>query len=224
MDTIYNRFPWLYAFFRERLFRDDTARIAAAVWPDATPPAEARILEMGCGPGFYSMRLAAQFRQLHVLGVDVADRLIARAQREAARKNLRNCRFHCADAREINVAAESMDAVIISRLLLIIGDRKAALAEAYRVLRPGGVCFIAEPRDGWRVRVPYRIMWGFARCIAAIGGPQLCSYSGSAPPTPLSAAEFGALTESQSWQRVRTWTDGDYQYAVCWRNHAAARA
>ena len=73
-ESLFERFHWLYAFCREHLFRDDTERIAAALWAGVAPPAGTRLLELGCGPGFYSCRLAQHFAHLQVTGIDTTDR------------------------------------------------------------------------------------------------------------------------------------------------------
>src|SRR5690348_14485798 len=73
-DSLFERVAWLYAFCRERLFRDDTNRIISAIWPDQDPPSGTRIVELGCGPGFYSRKLAQRFPQVEVTGLDRSER------------------------------------------------------------------------------------------------------------------------------------------------------
>lgn len=79
-DSLFERFPWLYAFCREHVFRDDTDRIIAALWPEGRPPAGNRLLELGCGPGFYARRLAARFAHLDVIGIDRSERQVRHAR------------------------------------------------------------------------------------------------------------------------------------------------
>jgi ubiquinone/menaquinone biosynthesis C-methylase UbiE len=88
-DSLFDRFHWLYALCREYLFRDDTDQITKALWPELTPPAESQLLEIGCGPGFYSCRLATQFEQLQVIGVDCSRQQLRRAQLRAAEKRIK---------------------------------------------------------------------------------------------------------------------------------------
>src|SRR5438046_9577755 len=65
-DSLFERVAWLYAFCRERLFRDDTDRINSALWQAQTPTDGTRVIELGCGPGFYSRKLVLRFQQLSV--------------------------------------------------------------------------------------------------------------------------------------------------------------
>ena len=46
------------------------------------------LLEVGCGPGFYSSKLAKRFPQIDVIGLDPSEGLLARAKRKAARNHL----------------------------------------------------------------------------------------------------------------------------------------
>src|SRR3982074_1966624 len=69
-DSLFEHFAWLYILCREKLFRDDTERMIAALWPNAKPAAGEKIIELGCGPGFYSCGLAERFGEISVLGVD----------------------------------------------------------------------------------------------------------------------------------------------------------
>ena len=67
-DSLFEHFAWLYIFCREKLFRDDTKRMIAALWPNGKAAAGEKIIELGCGPGFYSCGLAERFREISVLG------------------------------------------------------------------------------------------------------------------------------------------------------------
>src|SRR6267143_2989981 len=68
-DSLFEHVAWLYAFCREHLFRDDTHRIIRALWPSGQPTSGTELIEFGCGPGFYSRRLAEPFPQISVTGV-----------------------------------------------------------------------------------------------------------------------------------------------------------
>lgn len=219
-ETLFDRFHWLYAFCREHLFRDDTERIAAALWPAASPPAQTRLLEIGCGPGFYSCRLAGNFAQLQVVGIDRAEGQLRRARLRAGARQLGNCRFERADVLALAWPGAAFDAVVASRLFTILPERERALGEMYRVLRPGGRCFVAEPRSMLRAAVPLHAMWLLARVLG------FCRESPGSYREPrrvvvLPAAEFSALVESQPWESVQYWHDTWYQYAVCQKGAGA---
>ena len=221
-ESLFERFPWLYAFCRERLFRDDTDRIAATLWPAGTPPAGQTLLELGCGPGFYACRLAARFAHLQVLGIDRAEQQLRRARARAAARQLTNCRFAAADACAVPWPAGTFDAVIAARLFTILPEPERALAEMHRVLRPGGRCFIAEPRSARRAALPLRAMWLVAGLMALVGGTRPQAYREPGTATVLTAEDFGALIAAQPWERVWRWQDASYQYALCEKGGGSA--
>ena len=215
-ESLFERFPWLYAFCRDHLFRDDTKLMANALWPAGVPAAGSSLLELGCGPGFYSRRLAGIFGQLKVVGIDRSERQLRRARYLAANDRLSNCSFIRGDARALPMPDASVDALVISRLFIILPERERVLAEMYRVLKHGGRCFIAEPRSALRAAVPLRVMWMLTGLASPFSdGKRPAAYLELGKVSVMSAGEFDAVVESQSWRYTRRWHDTWYQYAVC---------
>ena len=116
------------------------------------------LLEVGCGPGFYSSKLAKRFPQIDVMGLDPSEGLLARARRKAARNHLTNCRFVRARAQQLSNFPEAADFIIASRLFLILINRRFALETIYTALKPNGLLFIAEPRSPLRAALPLACM------------------------------------------------------------------
>ena len=214
-DSLFERVGWLYAFFREHLFRDDTDGIAAALWPQGAPPEGSRLVELGCGPGFYCCRFAERFRNLRVLGLDRSNQQLRRARRSARSRHLDNCTFERADALALAEPDGSVDALLAVRLFTILPRREVALAEMYRVVRPGGRCFIAEPCSRLRAAIPLRLMWIVAHLMALAGDYRSRAYREPPDATVLPPETFGALVMSQPWGSVWRWQDPHYQYAIC---------
>ena len=215
-ESLFERFPWLYAFCRDHLFRDDTKLMANTLWPAGAPATRSSLLELGCGPGFYSRRLAGIFGQLRVVGVDRSERQLRRARHLAATDSLSNCVFERGDARALPMPDASFDALVISRLFIVLPERDRVLAEMHRVLKPGGRCFIAEPRSALRAAVPLRAMWLLAGLSAPFSfGERLGSYLEPGKVSVMSAGDFEDVVESQPWSYTRRWQDTWYQYAVC---------
>lgn len=213
-ESLFERFPWLYAFCRDHLFRDDTERIARALWSGGVPPAGSCLLELGCGPGFYSRRLGATFEELRVTGIDRSEQLLGRARILAEAGRLGNCSFENGDARGLEASAASFDAVIASRLFIILPERERALAEAHRVLKPGGRLFIAEPRSALRAAVPLRAMRLLAH-LERLFRSRPGVYREPVAASVMTPGEFDDLVESQPWKTAHRWSDLWYQYAVC---------
>src|SRR5436853_1621333 len=111
-DSLFERVSWLYAFCREHLFRDDTARIISTLWPNENPRAGTKVIELGCGPGFYSRKLAQRFPQLVVLGVDRSESQLRSARQRASAKNVANCFFQQVNALSLQFEDASFDVLI----------------------------------------------------------------------------------------------------------------
>jgi arsenite methyltransferase len=209
-DSLFERFAWLYIFCREKLFRDDTRRIVAGLWPSGNPRNNTRVIELGCGPGFYSCRLAARFPQLSVLGVDSSEKQLDWAREKGRAQSLANCTFARVNVLRLSYYSESFDNLIASRLLTILPAREKVVAEMFRVLRSGGKCFVAEPRFSFWASLPLFAMWMLAGVTRYENG-----YREPRKASVLSQTAFKRLFATQPWKDVRTWQDGRYQYALC---------
>lgn len=108
------------------------------------PPAPAEVVDVGGAAGAYALWLAERGYTVHLL--DAVPRLVDEARRRSARASraLASCRV--ADARALHVADESVTIVLLLGPLYHLveaEDRRRALQEAARVLRPGGVLIAA---------------------------------------------------------------------------------
>ena len=209
-DSLFERVAWLYAFCRERLFRDDTERIIAALWSAGGPAAGSKLIELGCGPGFYSRKLARRFPQISVIGVDRSHSQIRTARERATAESVNNCAFDRVNALALPSADASFDVLIASRIFTVLPEHERAVAEMFRVLKPGGRCFIAEPRHAFWASIPLTSMWLLARLIHSGNG-----YREPKKATVLNVEAFSKLFRRLPWKSVRTWQDGRYQYALC---------
>jgi arsenite methyltransferase len=102
----------------------------------AAQPGE-RVLDVGCGPGFFCAELLDEVGpEGSVVGVDNSPQMLALA---AARcEGAGNIEFREADATSVPVDDASFDAALCVQVLEYVPDVAAGLAELYRALRPGG--------------------------------------------------------------------------------------
>jgi ubiquinone/menaquinone biosynthesis C-methylase UbiE len=201
---------WLYAFCREHLFQDHTKEIARALFPHEFPDGLISLLEVGCGPGFYSRRFAVRFPALHVLGVDQSSRLISWAQGRASSDALTNCHFLEGDVECLSSYVEEVDAVICSRLLLVVANRLSVMTEMFRVLKPGGRLFLAEPTANFKTQLPLSAMRFVTRLM-----PSSRRRTFPLNAEILTSRDFEELVRSQPWGKVSLQMYGDYQCAIC---------
>jgi SAM-dependent methyltransferase len=123
------------------LFRGIAADVAAS------SPADARLLEVGCGPGHLSIKLAEQ--GLEVTGVDLDPAMIERAEANAAGAgDDRHPSFFVGDAAALPFPDASYDLVVSTFSVHHWADPAAGLGEIGRVLRPGGRALIWDLKPG----------------------------------------------------------------------------
>jgi ubiquinone/menaquinone biosynthesis C-methylase UbiE len=140
-------------------FDDETARRLEAIYlhPDvverrrrvrqalALRPGD-RMLDVGCGPGFLTAEIAAEVGPSGwVCGIDVSPSSLALARARCGGEGV----AAWADIREGDAVAlpfpdASFDAVVATQVYEYVGDLPTALAELFRVLRPGGRAVIVD--------------------------------------------------------------------------------
>jgi ubiquinone/menaquinone biosynthesis C-methylase UbiE len=96
-----------------------------------------RILDVGCGPGFYCVELAEEVGPSgSVVGVDSSPAMLElAARRSAGRKGVE---LRPGEAVSLPVDDASFDAALCVQVLEYVADPTVALAEMHRALRPGG--------------------------------------------------------------------------------------
>ena len=96
-----------------------------------------RILDVGCGPGFYVSELLDEVGpEGSVVGVDGSPAMIPVAQARAAGHD--NVDFHQADAISLPVEDAGFDRALSVQVMEYVPDVPAALSEIHRALKPGG--------------------------------------------------------------------------------------
>ena len=148
---------------------------AQAIWPQEAPlfsryalPADARILDAGCGTGEAASRLAGLFPRATILGVDIID-----AHLELARTRYRSLAarlsFEHQSVYKLAATDHSFDLTVCRHVIHAIQYPERVLAELKRVTRPGGYLHLIpedygmlhfqrgalDPQDFWHI-VPAR--------------------------------------------------------------------
>jgi ubiquinone/menaquinone biosynthesis C-methylase UbiE len=99
-----------------------------------------RVLDLGCGTGWASRRLARMVPEGEIVGIDVADEMLRRA--EQASSGIPNVRYLWGSAEKIPAADNSFDKVLSVESFYYYADQGKALDELRRVMAPGGRLFI----------------------------------------------------------------------------------
>lgn len=103
------------------------------------PEGEMKILDVGCGTGNFSIKLAEM--GCKVIGIDKSEKMLEEAKRKAEMKGL-NIEFLNMDVYDIELSDESFDGVFSMAAFEFIKRPKKAYDEMYRVLKKGGSLLI----------------------------------------------------------------------------------
>jgi SAM-dependent methyltransferase len=115
-------------------------------------PADARVLDAGCGAGEPVLRRAAAATTVaDAVGLD-----LSRGQLSLAAAAAPDAPLLQGDMTRLPLATDSVDAVVAYWSLIHVpdADQPAVLAEFARVLRPGGRLLVTEGREAWRGENP----------------------------------------------------------------------
>lgn len=201
------------------------------------------VLDMGCGEG-YNTRLLAS-RGASVVGVDVSVKMIESARREEQRHPL-GIRYEVASFCELSMFREEAFDVVVSFMALMDGpDYEGAVAESFRVLRPGGhlvfsithPCFMTRGFDWVRDsegnarglvishyfdREPWLERWGFSGTPDSEEGGVF-----AVPAFPRTLSDYvnalmrtGFVLEELGEPRVSEGAVRLHPYMQGWRDHA----
>jgi ubiquinone/menaquinone biosynthesis C-methylase UbiE len=164
------------------------------------------VLDLGSGTGYPAI-LAAQAVSPggKVIGLDLAEAMLDRAQRKANALKLKNLTFRTADVSALPFEAGAFDAVISRFCLMFLPDIPKAVGEIARVLKPGGYVAAAVwsvPDKNAYLRLPMDVIKQFVELpppdpdapgIFPLGKPgDLKSMIERAGLMPLADEEFAA--------------------------------
>ena len=190
-------------------------RVAARLVELAAPKRGEHALDVGTGTGLVAHLVATKVMPGTVIGIDLSDRMLSIARE----KKSKNIQFVGMAAERLVFRPETFDLVTMGEALAYLSDPTDALAEAHRVLRPGGRLAVSCQRRSLSTRAQDLFFQGLAPLArrhylslprysserARLGEPDVL-------PPLLGAAGFDVtrLTEMVTGgrtQNAREWTD-----------------
>ncbi len=103
------------------------------------------VLDLGSGAGndvFVARSIVGE--QGKVIGVDMTEEMIAKAQQNQAKLGYQNVDFRLADIEKLPLSTDEVNVVISNCVLNLVPDKQKAFQEIYRVLKPGGHFCISD--------------------------------------------------------------------------------
>jgi demethylmenaquinone methyltransferase/2-methoxy-6-polyprenyl-1,4-benzoquinol methylase len=189
---------------RDRVWRREAIRATRL-------PAAGRLLDVCTGTADMALETARQFPTATIAGVDFSGPMIDRGRQKAAGAGLADrVVLSVAPAEALPFPDGAFDAATIAFGLRNVPDRRLALAEMRRVLKPGGRAVVLEftTPPGRLFRRLY--LWYFHRVLPVIGG-LISGHRSAYAYLPASVGEFPPPNELAAWMEQAGFRDVSYR-------------
>lgn len=112
------------------------------------------VLDVGASTGIIDNVLAKHFKK--VVGTDIDSEAVKFAKKNFGRKNLV---FKVDDAMKLSFKENVFDIVICTHVYEHVSDPKKLFQEIFRVLKPGGVCYLAAQNKLWPLEAHHKLLF-----------------------------------------------------------------
>lgn len=190
-------FSRVYDPFLAMTMREGTFRAAMRRRVDVALPQGGTVVDVGCGTGTFAIALATERADAEAIGIDGDPEILARAR---AKPGAEGVEWREGLAGELPLADDSADVVTISLVLhhLTPAQKRQAVAEARRILKPGGSFQIAD----WGPPQDPAMSALFLVSQAIDGFERTADHRAGRIPQMLREAGFAQV---ERYERLRTW-------------------
>lgn len=102
------------------------------------------VLEVGCGPGYFSIRVARSLPQGKLVMADIQHEMLNIARRRLKRRGIENVEFYLCDGSRFDFTNETFDRIFLVTVLGEVENKSVYMDEFYRLLKPGGILSVTE--------------------------------------------------------------------------------
>ena len=131
---------------------------AVEEWRGAPIGPHDRVLEVGCGTG--ALAAAAARRGAETVATDISPAWVVLAAKRLSEAEVDRVALASCAAEALPLPAESCDLVLAGDVIEHVADPEAFVAGCARVLRPGGLLFLATPNRYSLGLEPHVRLWG----------------------------------------------------------------
>lgn len=103
-----------------------------------------RVLEVGCGPAYFSPALAKSVPQGRLVLCDIQPQMLAYAKKRLKKQQISNVDYYLCDGDTFEFTDESFERIVLVAVLGEVANQGAYLREFYRLLTPNGRVSISE--------------------------------------------------------------------------------
>ena len=118
------------------------------------------IADVGCGYGRSLQKLNDRFKPDRLIAMDIDPEMIEASRKEAIKHGLDKVEFHRCSSSMIDLETDSVDMLFCHQTFHHLIHQPEAIAEYFRVLKPGGVLLFAESTKryihSWIIRLFFR--------------------------------------------------------------------
>lgn len=155
-DSIYGNHS-TFNYFINHFLRAGMRQRFELTMKECDPVEGKSVLDVGCGPGHYSITLAQRGAK-EVLGIDFAEQMIKLAEDKAKQKNIsQNCRFKIADFFSLD-ENKPFDYLVIMGFMDYIEDAETMINKAFQLTKEKAVISFPYAHGflAWQRRIRYK--------------------------------------------------------------------
>ena len=109
---------------------------------------QGRVLDVGCGDGFFTSQILQRFNLKNVYGLDISSKAV-----DLARLKHPEINFQQSALNHIPEETNSIDSITMIEVIEHLVDIEGTLKELFRVMKPGGILLIATTDFNWLKQV-----------------------------------------------------------------------